>query len=1478
EQFGIAEQAFSQGTRVYITLPGGKRETFTFNPTADRLSRFLTGPSGEGGLFHPAFTSQAGSTSQLSVRDVSLTRNDLGESVSLSGVPYNPANPLFGAVYVLTTKEGIVYEIDAVSGDLLSATDTNGNKLTFSDAGIISSTGQSVTFGRDAIGRITTVTDPMGHQVKYEYDAQGDLVAVKDREENRTQFKYEDEDRPHFLTEVIDPLGQTGVKTEYDELGRLKQVINGANVPIFMEYKPEESIQIVRDVYQQPTIYRYDERGNVLEVKNALGHSTFFEYDENNNLKQSKDANGLITKYEYDNFGNLKSRSESYCGCPGVVPGTTYYTYNNYGQPTDIVLPTGASLHLEYDRFGNMLSMKDGKGSVIQSFTYYPNGLVKTETDSTGTTTYEYDAVGNVIKTIDADGGVTTMEYYTDGKLKKMVEDNGTPLDLSDDEVSTFTYDELGREKRADYGNGIWVEYGYEGTTGADWTTLDAPTIGRIERKFTDDGKLKGWVTPDGGTPTFIYDEAGRLWRETDTSANVTKEYGYDEVGRLTTIKDVRTGAITRKKYDPGNRPIEEIDPLGGFTRSTYDPRTGKLTKMERGKYITDATGALVLDASERPIVDSTVRIQTWMYEYDGLQTTIIDPLGRKTTSVQDEYSLPTETIYQQRDGRDYRTSTKYLYTNNLQEAKDYPTEIIDIGGNDRDFTYDELGRLWKATDLGNGTYTYTYSDNGLEQITSPTDETLKYRYEDALNNLTKVIYGNNTVKQMSYRPTDNRLGTVTLPSGETITYQYDAAGRVESETTAAADGTVTDTVSYTYENGNIKTVTKGTEVTTYRYDTVTGTLAGIDYPNGSGVTYTYDLLGRIKTLTEWASATGTRYTTTYDYDAFGNLKSVLDPSGQTTTMIYDDGNRLLERRLPNGVTTSYEYDDLDRVKSIVHKNAQGIVLASVTYERKGIGEPTKIIREDGSFVALEYDEALRVKKESYYNASGVLQEETSYTYDAAGKRLVQSSTVSGERSFAYKPGYQLDSVGGAVNEDYDYDANGRLTRIVRDGKTLDLEHDGSDRLTEVENETTGDTIEYTYDGQGHRVKAKEGNEVRQFLVAPAMGGGLESTDLIADGNGNLISNYIYAGASSPFMRLDANGNPIYYLTDGMGSVIGLANEQGQSAGKFLYDAFGNILTQVGADNTNGSGGDFRFQGQWLESATGIYNFRARDYDAKTGTFLSRDPVDPLQYKPESFNPYQFVYNNPYIYSDPTGLFTLVELNSGMHTQDILNTIRNQAISEARDMIRDYIGEFATNLVMGTLQSFLPGTSVGNELDALATAFGGGDTGGIFEEMLRNSVCNLFHGTFFSQRLWIEPFVNPNGTVSNSGINCDAIYARNYRTPEERNLPDSLSPVDFIFKDGRPTDMRRNDPFAYVVGDIKITIDAAHSTFTGNGTQSQAMSNYASRYEATHFALYVTFKDTLSNRGRNITNTQLHEMQEEAFSRGIILFILNLFN
>ncbi|NJR19363.1 MAG: RHS repeat protein [Calothrix sp. CSU_2_0] len=304
---------------------------------------------------------------------------------------------------------------------------------------------------------------------------------------------------------------------------------------------------------------------------------------------------------------------------------------------------------------------------------------------------------------------------------------------------------------------------------------------------------------------------------------------------------------------------------------------------------------------------------------------------------------------------------TEYLYGNNLQEAKDYPTRVLDIAGRDRKFEYDAQGRLKSATDIGENKYSYTYSDDGLNAIASPTGETRRYDY-DELGNLAKIIYEDNTSKEMIYRESDNRLGATKLQNGETVEYDYYESGQIKTQITKK-NGVVTDSIAYTYtQDGAANTITDSTGTTTYRYD-ASKRLAGMDYANGSSISYTYDMVGRVKTVSEKGSATGTAHTTEYDYDVFGNLKSVKDPSGGVTTMKYDVVNRLKERTLPNGVKTTYEYDDLDRVTSITHTNAQGQVLSFVTYERKGIGEPSKITREDGSYTKLEYDDSLRLRR-----------------------------------------------------------------------------------------------------------------------------------------------------------------------------------------------------------------------------------------------------------------------------------------------------------------------------------------------------------------------------------------------------------------------------------------------------------------------------------------------------------------------------------
>jgi hypothetical protein len=82
-----------------------------------------------------------------------------------------------------------------------------------------------------------------------------------------------------------------------------------------------------------------------------------------------------------------------------------------------------------------------------------------------------------------------------------------------------------------------------------------------------------------------------------------------------------------------------------------------------------------------------------------------------------------------------------------------------------------------------------------------------------------------------------------------------------------------------------------------------------------------------------------------------------------------------------------------------------------------------------------------------------------------------------------------------------------------------------------------------------------------------------ESTDLVTDGNGNVVSDYVYGG-SNIIARLDTNGDPIYYLTDSMGSVIGLVDGNGDRLSRIVYDGFSEVKS---GDDVTSLGGDFRF-------------------------------------------------------------------------------------------------------------------------------------------------------------------------------------------------------------------------------------------------------------------------------------------------------------
>src|SRR5262249_51792964 len=113
---------FQDFTRVYVTVPGGRREGFTFQP---KLAPGLKGNFL--GVLDPSFVADTGVTDTLSVDQYDLRRLDDGSYTDFFGsFPYNPADDVFGGRYYLTTKDGIVYTVDGTNGGLISVADRNG--------------------------------------------------------------------------------------------------------------------------------------------------------------------------------------------------------------------------------------------------------------------------------------------------------------------------------------------------------------------------------------------------------------------------------------------------------------------------------------------------------------------------------------------------------------------------------------------------------------------------------------------------------------------------------------------------------------------------------------------------------------------------------------------------------------------------------------------------------------------------------------------------------------------------------------------------------------------------------------------------------------------------------------------------------------------------------------------------------------------------------------------------------------------------------------------------------------------------------------------------------------------------------------------------------------------------------------------------------------------------------------------------------
>src|SRR5437899_1684877 len=164
---------------------------------------------------------------------------------------------------------------------------------------------------------------------------------------------------------------------------------------------------------------------------------------------------------------------------------------------------------------------------------------------------------------------------------------------------------------------------------------------------------------------------------------------------------------------------------------------------------------------------------------------------------------------------------------------------------------------------------------------------------------------------------------------------------------------------------------------------------------NGASMTYTYDALNRLATVTDnrIAGQGGPSSPTTYSYDPTGNLTGYAYPNTVQTAQLFDPLNRLTQTC--SAITSP--------------ACSAGTKLSSFAYTLGLAGNRTAVSELSTRHVAYGYDADYVLTSETITSDPNSGSE--SYTYDVVGNRKTLTSTVPalpGNQTFSYDPNDRL--------------------------------------------------------------------------------------------------------------------------------------------------------------------------------------------------------------------------------------------------------------------------------------------------------------------------------------------------------------------------------------------------------------------------------------------------------------------------------------
>jgi RHS repeat-associated protein len=843
---------------------------------------------------------------------------------------------------------------------------------------------------------------------------------------------------------------------------------------------------------------------------------------------------------------------------------------------------------------------------------------------------HQYDAHGKLVSVADALGRLTVYGYdpVFDTYVASITRSVTTPSPASfveaktydgvgrlwqeldyNQQVTTHSYDNLGRQTRIDRPNGGWESW--------DWHNLGSPPSQYVHHTTA--------VSVSGTTTRTVWDEqyfdgygvvlSTRHQAPLSTYSLRERSDSYQNGAHVVSWSHARfpsqaanTVEWTELVNDATEHPSSVNKRLGNGGTLLSVARS--YTRVGQEVLVQDNAGVMAGDGS---VATNEWHGLTTTYDSRGLVQSQMDAIGSETD------------YYYDNDGRLEHVLGPYTSA----EATAPYQQVLDLA-------WDGFGRLRVRHQTSSGSMLYTYDDVGnLASSTDARGAKDTFDYDELNRALHKhemqapAVTGPVTVT-WSYdgagSNTKGRLTGVADQSGTTAFINYDAVGHalVRRVTVNGLSGTWSEAFAFDLAGRPISRTLPDKTLVSWKYDDG-GNLGEVDVANSPFALFDiFDADGRVGRKIVVAPGVESDYT----YHPDGGLQFLTTHKGTTSlqqySYIFDQQlNVRAIKDTRSGVSTvadtrdawSFGYDGLNRLTSIVDDSG---VTTTDGYDARGN------LTGSGALV-VTYPTGQMVGVNHYclgIVGSGTCTpiQLTAFTanFDAAGNLTQKTSTW---------------------NDQYTYDHDERLTSVTRTNTLL---------------------AEFLYDYEGVRAKKvlhKSGQDVTTYYVAPDFEVREWSTSpgvyavtkridglrygalaVITTGAKAPLSSTVYAAQGRVLSGDTQGGEPQgswYLFGNHLGSSSLVTDASGVEVTRMLYAPYGALLStrSLGLDLVTR-----KFTGQELDEETGLVYFGARYYDPQLMRFVTPDSALPGGGgNPQGFNRYAYAFDNPVKYRDPSG-------------------------------------------------------------------------------------------------------------------------------------------------------------------------------------------------------------------------------------------------